>query len=78
MFALLQCAINVSSFIDRLIILARWIAITGAQSLKSLAKIWSILEATKERKYNPVRYQKWMQISIKTSISKELQLATYI
>ena len=43
-FAILHFDGNVSSFIDVLIILARWIAITGAPSFKNPAEIWSIPE----------------------------------
>ena len=49
--AILPCDGNISTFVGRLITLARWIAITAALPLKNLAEICSILEALATSKF---------------------------
>lgn len=50
-FAILHSEWKVSSFIDKFIVLARWIALTGAFLLQNLAEIWSKSEAWASCKY---------------------------
>ena len=45
LFVILHCNRNVTSFINNLVISARWIATTGVPSLRNLAEIWSIPQA---------------------------------